>query len=191
MDMWPFHIHMQLYPTHVSMASPNVLLSPHPDQFNVVPQFFHLYAKTHQLHARRTKGWKHMHFNSPDPSPTNNFIGLEVQTIHLVCMSQKVGLNLIHLQFPYPPTHHQRTSVNSTKGGQKTLSVLYLLALINNQLSALHTSQYTVPTWPWSIAVNLPIWPSVRVLVSYCPFILINRSTTQMFILHFYLISFN
>ena len=138
--MWPFHIHMQLDPTHIPTASPIVGLNTHPDQFDVVPQFFHLHAKTHQCHTR-TKERKHAHFNSLDPSPTNNFISHEVQTIHLVHMSQKVGLNLIHLQIPYLLTHHQKNSVNSIKAGQKTLSVLYILALMNNQLSALHASQ--------------------------------------------------
>ena len=142
--MWPFRIHKQLYPTHVPTASPNVGLSTHPDQLDVVPRFFHLHAKTHQLHTRRTKERKRTHLNSPDPSPTNNFISHEVQTIHLVRMSQKVGFNLIHL---YLLTHNQKNSVNFTKGGQKTLSVLYILALINNRPSALHASWYTVPTW--------------------------------------------
>ena len=145
--MWPFRIHMQLDPTHIPTASPIVGLNTHPDQFDVVPQFFHLHAKTHQCHTR-TKERKHAHFNSPDPSPTNNFISHEVQTIHLVLMSQKVGLNLIHLQIPYLLTHHQKNSVNSMKAGQKTLSVLYILVLMNNQLSALHASRYTAPTWP-------------------------------------------
>ena len=67
-NMWPFHIHIQLYPTHVPTASPNVLLSTHPDQFDLAPQFFHLHVKTHQLQSRRTKERKHAHFNSPDPS---------------------------------------------------------------------------------------------------------------------------
>ena len=124
--------------------------------------------KTNQLHARRTKERKHAHFNSTVPSPTNNFISHEVHTIHLVRMSRKVGLNFIRLQIPYLPTHHQKTSVNSTKGGRKTLSVLYLLALINNRLSALHaTSRYTAPTWLRSVATNLPIRPShTRTLLS-------------------------
>ena len=158
---------MQLYPTHVPSTYGITQYTTHPDQFNVVPQFFHLHAKTHQLHARRTKERKHAHFNSPVPSPTNNFISHEVHTIHLVRMSRKVGLNFIRLQIPYLPTHHQKTSVNSTKGGQQTLSVLSLLALINNRLSALHASRYTAPTWPRSVATNLPVRPShTRTLLS-------------------------
>ena len=131
-DMWPFRIHKQRYPTHVPTASPNVGLSTHPDQFGVVPQFFHLHVKTHQLHTRRTKERKFTHFNSPGPSTTNNFISHEVQTIQLIRMSQKVSLNLLHLHIPYLLTHDQKNSVNSTKEGQKTLSILYILALINN-----------------------------------------------------------
>ena len=145
--MWPFRIQMQLYPTHVPSAYGITQYTTHPDQFNVVPQFFHLHAKTHQLHARRTKERKHAHFNSPVPSPTNNFISHEVHTIHLVRMSRKVGLNFIRLQIPYLPTpknHHQKTSVNSTKRGHQTLSVLSLL--INSRISALHASRYTATT---------------------------------------------
>ena len=85
-------------------------------------------------------------------------------------MSWKVGLNFICLQILYLPTHHQKTSVNSTKGEQKTLSVLHLLALINNRLSPLHASRYTAPTWPRSAAMNLPVRPShTRTLLSQQP----------------------
>ena len=70
----------------------------------------------------------------PDLSSANNFISHKVQTIHLgVRMSLKVGLNFIRLQIPYLPTHHQKTSVNSTKGRQKTLSVLTIVTSINQQ----------------------------------------------------------
>ena len=102
-DMWPFCIHRQLYPTHVPTVSPNVLLSTHLDQIDVVPRIFHLHARTHQLHTRRTKEWKHAHYNSPDLSPTNNFISHEVQTIHLVCMSRKGDKKTIST--PRKPVH--------------------------------------------------------------------------------------
>ena len=75
-------------------------------------------------------------------------------------MSCKVGLDLICLQISYLPTHHQKSSVNSMKGGQQTLSILSLLALIDNRLSALHASRYTTPTWPWSVVTKMPIRPS-------------------------------
>ena len=109
---WPFCIQIQRYPTHALSAYGITQCTTHLNEFDVVPQFFHLHTKTHQL-PRRTKERRHAHFDSPDPSTTNNFISDEVHTIHLVRMSRKVGLNLIRLQIPYPPIHHQKTSVDS------------------------------------------------------------------------------
>ena len=145
--MWPFPIQMQFDRTHVLGTYRITQCTTHPDQFDVVPQFFHLHAKTHQLNVRITKKRKRAHSNSPVPSPINNLISHEVHAIHLVRTSRKVSVNLIRLQIPYLPTpknHHQKTSVNSTKRGHQTLSVLSLL--INSRISALHASRYTATT---------------------------------------------
>ena len=92
---------------------------------------------------------KQAHFNSLDLSPTNNFISHKVQTIHLVCMSQKVGLNLMSSN-PISTNPSSKKFSQFHERGQQTLSIP----------SALHASLYTAPTWPWSVVMNLLMWPS-------------------------------
>ena len=102
-NMWPFHIHIQLYPTHVPTASPNVLLSTHPDQFDVAPQFFHLHVKTHQLQSRRTKEQKHAHFNSPDPSSLTTLLATKSrQYASSACPGRSVLILYVFKSYIYP-----------------------------------------------------------------------------------------
>ena len=84
-------------------ASPTVLLSTYPDQFNVVSQLFHLYTETHQQHERRKKN-KNMHIVTIQAHPLTTLSAINFRQYTLsACHGRSVSILYIFKSHIYPP----------------------------------------------------------------------------------------